>query len=82
MPKITVTDQFTTITDGTEATDTLVTVGKDMRGILGSASGRSYDDATPFKWGQIIAIPAGVSFSLIANTGKSWPAWKEVGFSA
>lgn len=82
MPKVTITGTITAVTDGTETTDTLVMVGKDMRGIMGSVSGRSYADAMPLKWGQVIAVPAGVLFSLVCSAGKSYPAWKETGFSA
>lgn len=81
MANITVNDTFTEITDGTETTDTLVMVGKDMRSIIGATSGRTYDNAMPLSWGQVIIVPAGVVLRLICASGKSYPAWKESGFS-
>ena len=81
MANVTVTDTPTAITDGTETTDTLIMAGKSMRAIVGSVAGRTYDSAMPLKWGQIVIVPAGVIFSLVCNSGLSYPAWKETGFS-
>jgi len=82
MANITVNDTPTQITDGNETSDTLVMVGKSMRSIVGSPAGRTYDDAMPTQWGQIIIVPSGVVFNLVCVSGKSYPAWRETGFSA
>jgi hypothetical protein len=81
MAVVTVTDSFTEITDGNETTDTLVQIGKNMRSAVGATGSRTYANATPMSFGQLVIIPAGVQFSLIAVSGQSWPAWKETGFS-
>lgn len=81
MSVVTITDTPTVVTNGAEQVDTLVRVGKSMRAIVGNVSGRSYDDAMPMHWGQVVIVPAGVSFSLVCVSGKSFPAWKETGFS-
>lgn len=82
MAVITVTDEWTEVTDGDETTDTLVQVGKNMRMALGDTTARTYANGTPVSWGQLVAVPAGVIMSLITLPGQSWPAWKEEGFSA
>lgn len=81
MAVVTVTDAWTELTDGTETTDTLVQIGKDMKVALGDTTGRTYANATPMQWGQLVSVPAGVIMSAICNTGNSYPAWVEVGFS-
>jgi hypothetical protein len=81
MAVVTVTDSFTEITDGNETTDTLVQIGKNMRVTFGGTSGRTYSNATPMNFGQIVIVPAGVVCHMIAVSGQSWPAWKETGFS-
>lgn len=82
MAEITVTDTPTEITDGTETTDTIVSIGMAMRFIVGDPSGRTYGDAMPAEPGQKIIVPAGVIFNLVCAPGRSKSAWKETGFSA
>jgi hypothetical protein len=80
--KITVTDEFTEITDGTETTDTVIRFGTSgPRMVIGDGSGRSFLDAMPLADGQVIVVPAGVSTSAIMSAGKVGVVWKETGFS-
>jgi hypothetical protein len=81
MAAIDVTDEWTSLTDGTETTDTVVTVGKDMRVAIGDTTDRTYANASPMAWGQVVIVPAGVVMSAITS-GGTWPAWVETGFSA
>ena len=82
MAAVTVATTGTALLDGTETTDTLVRfASQKMRFVIGSTSGRNYDNAFPVDAGQIIAFPAGVSVTAYAAENTA-TAFVEEGFSA
>lgn len=82
MAKITVTGTATVVTDGTETAGTVISVGRNVRLIMGDTSGRAYEDALPLEFGQVLIIPAGDVAALITETGKTSGAYVESGFGS
>ena len=79
MAIVTVTTSATTILDGTQVADTMVTVGAvPIRIATGSAVGRTFDNSTPIDRGQIIVFPAGTIVTGFVGTGSiSAPVYVE-----
>jgi hypothetical protein len=77
MPAVTVTDEATTIVDGTQSVDTIVKVGaRPVRMAFGDPEGRSFGDAMPFGIGQFLTVPAGLEVTGWTRSGVA-TVWTE-----
>ena len=83
MAKVTVTSAGVQILDGTQTTNTLVTVGSTpIRVGTGTIGARVFDDLAPIGAGQYIVFPPGVRTTLFCAASDSYAIIHTEGFGA